>query len=153
MTMSIARLSADAGVKYLLKITTHGDVSVKDLTDYYTKSGNPQGTWLGAGIAGIGLEPGSVVTDAAAKSVFEQATNPGSGEPLGRPHGHRTAIHPNGQPTTTTKVRAPVAGFDLTFSVPKSVPVLCALGSNDIQDRVLAAHHQALQETHNSAPI
>ena len=98
LTMSIARLSADAGVKYLLKTTAHGDVDVKDLTDYYTKSGNPRGTWLGAGLEGVGLLPGSIVTDAAANSVFEQATNPVSGEPLGRPHGHRIAVHPVGQP-------------------------------------------------------
>ena len=68
LTMSIARLSADAGVKYLLKTTAHGDVDVKDLTDYYTKSGNPRGTWLGAGLEGVGLLPGSIVTDAAANS-------------------------------------------------------------------------------------
>ena len=147
LTMSIARLSADAGVKYLLKTTAHGDVDVKDLTDYYTKSGNLRGTWLGAGLEGVGLLPGSIVTDAAAKSVFEQATNPVSGEPLGRPHGHRTAVHPVGQPAAATTVRAPVAGFDLTFSVPKSVSVLWAMGSGDVQDRVLAAHHRAVQET------
>ncbi|MGA7205778.1 MAG: MobF family relaxase, partial [Specibacter sp.] len=147
MTMSIARLSADAGVKYLLRTTAHGDMSVKDLTGYYTKSGNPSGTWLGAGIAGIGLEPGAIVTDSAAKSVFEQASKPVTGEPLGRPHGHRTAVHPSGQLDEATKVRAPVAGFDLTFSVPKSVSVLWALSSKDIQDRVLAAHHRAVSET------
>lgn len=147
MTMSIARLSADAGVKYLLKTTVHGDVNVKDLTDYYTKSGNPQGIWLGAGVEGIGVESGGTVTDAAAKAVFEQATNPVTGDPLGRPHGHRTVVHPNGQPEGATTVRAPVAGFDLTFSVPKSVSVLWALGNKDIQDRVLAAHHRAVQET------
>lgn len=147
MTVSIARLSADAGVRYLLKTTSHGDVSVRDLTDYYTKSGNPQGTWLGAGVAGIDLESGTIVTDSAAKAVFEQATNPSTGEPLGRPHGHRTAVHPKGHADVITTVRAPVAGFDLTFSVPKSVSVLWALGNQDIQDRVLAAHHRAVKET------
>lgn len=145
--MSIARLSADAGVKYLLKTTAHGDASVKDLTDYYTKSGNPHGIWLGAGLEDVGFQPGAIVTDSAAKSVFEHATNPINGDPLGRPHGHRTTVHPNGQPEGATTVRAPVAGFDLTFSVPKSVSVLWALGSKDIQDLVLAAHHRAVQET------
>lgn len=134
-------------MKYLLKTTAQGDVDVKDLTGYYTTSGNPRGTWLGAGLEGVGLQPGSIVTDAAAKSVFEQATNPASGEPLGRPHGHRTVIHPNGQPAAASTVRAPVAGFDLTFSVPQSVSVLWAMGSGDVQDRVLAAHHQAVQKT------
>ncbi|WP_442543848.1 relaxase domain-containing protein [Arthrobacter sp. KN11-1C] len=74
VTMSIARLSADAGVKYLLKTTAHGDVPVRNLTDYYTKSGNPPGTWLGSGIDGIGLAPGTVLTDGSAKAVFEGST-------------------------------------------------------------------------------
>ncbi|MHA7177362.1 MobF family relaxase [Arthrobacter sp. Sr24] len=147
MTVSIARLSADAGVKYLLKTTAHGDMSVKDLTDYYTKSGNPRGIWLGAGVDGIGVEAGAPVTDAAAKAVFEQATNPVTGDALGRPHGHRTVVHPVGQPGAAATVRAPVAGFDLTFSVPKSVSVLWALGNHDVQGRVLAAHHRAVQDT------
>lgn len=147
MTMSIARLSADAGVKYLLKTTAHGDVNVKVLTDYYTKSGNPQGTWLGAGAENIGVESGDKVTDAAAKAVFEHATNPVTGEALGRPHGHRTSAHRSGQPEAPTAVRTPVAGFDLTFSVPKSVSVLWALGNKEVQDRVLSSHHQAVKET------
>lgn len=92
MTMSIAKLSADAGVKYLLRTTAHGDMNVRNLTDYYTKSGNPPGTWYGNGLGGIDLVRGAVLTDGAAKTVFETARHPFTGEPLGRPHGHRT-IH------------------------------------------------------------
>lgn len=55
MTMSIARLSAEAGVKFLPKTTAHGDMSIRDLTDYYTKSGNSPGVWLGAGLESINL--------------------------------------------------------------------------------------------------
>ncbi|WP_051423006.1 MobF family relaxase [Arthrobacter sp. MA-N2] len=144
--MSIARLSADAGVKYLLKTTAHGDVTVRDLTDYYTKSGNPAGTWLGSGIDGIGLFPGTVLTDDSAKSVFEGALHPVTGEPLGRRHGRR-ATAPAGPGRDGTSTRHPVAGFDLTFSVPKSVSVLWALSPQDVRDQVLAAHHRAMQDT------
>lgn len=147
VTMSIARLSADAGVKYLLKTTAHGDVTVRDLTGYYTKSGNPPGTWLGSGMDGIGLAPGTVLTDDAAKAVFEEALHPISGEPLGRRRGQRATAPAAPGPKTGTSTRHPVAGFDLTFSVPKSVSVLWALSPQGVRDQVFAAHHRAVQDT------
>ncbi|MDP9906173.1 MobF family relaxase [Arthrobacter bambusae] len=147
VTMSIARLSADAGVKYLLKTTAHGDVTVRNLTDYYTTSGNPPGTWLGAGMDGIGLAPGTVLTDDSARAVFEGALHPVTGEPLGRRHGQRATVPAGPGPKTGTSARYPVAGFDLTFSVPKSVSVLWALSPQAVRDRVLAAHHRALRDT------
>ncbi|MGO4651144.1 MobF family relaxase [Arthrobacter sp. 2RAF22] len=145
--MSIARLSADAGVKYLLKTTAHGDVTVRDLTGYYTKTGNPPGTWLGSGIDGIGLAPGTVLTDDSAKAVFEGALHPITGEPLGHRHGQRTTVPTGPGRKTGTSTRHPVAGFDLTFSVPKSVSVLWALSPQDVRDQVFAAHHRAMQDT------
>lgn len=147
VTMSIARLSADAGVKYLLKTTAHGDVTVRNLTGYYTKSGNPPGTWLGSGMAGIGLPPGTVLTDDSAKAVFEGALHPITGEPLGRRYGQRATVPAGPGRKTGTSTRCPVAGFDLTFSVPKSVSVLWALSPQDVRDQVFAAHHRAVQDT------
>jgi conjugative relaxase-like TrwC/TraI family protein len=145
--MSIAKLSADAGVKYLLKTTAHGDVNVRNLTDYYTKSGNPPGIWLGSGVEGIGLVSGTALTDAAAKAVFEGALHPVTGDPLGHQHWHRATVQSGPGQKTGTSTRSPVAGFDLTFSVPKSVSVLWALSPQDVRDEVLAAHHRAVQET------
>lgn len=42
-----------------------------------------------------------------------------------------------------------VAGFDLTFSVPKSVSVLWALGDKDLRARVEQAHTRAIEDTFN----
>ena len=42
-----------------------------------------------------------------------------------------------------------VAGFDLTFSVPKSVSVLWALGDKDLRARVEQAHTRAIEDTLN----
>ncbi|GAP54416.1 probable conjugal transfer protein TraA, partial [Arthrobacter sp. Hiyo6] len=143
MTVSIARLSGESGVKYLLKTTLRADVATRSLTDYYTQSSNPQGRWLGAGLAGIGVEPGATVTPAAAQALFERAENPTTGEALSRhpqrdPHALR-ATPPSRRPT--------VAGFDLTFSVPKSISVLWALSGSGDKDRILRAHHAALDAT------
>ncbi|POH60311.1 MobF family relaxase [Arthrobacter glacialis] len=144
MTVSIARLSTDAGVSYLLKTTSHADVETRDLTGYYTAGSNPSGQWLGAGLSGIGMAPHATVTDAAAKALFERGEHPSTGAPLGRtPNQASTVTGANGH----TVRRAAVAGFDLTFSVPKSVSVLWALGSDEYKDKVMAAHHAALEAT------
>lgn len=144
MTVSIARLSTEAGVSYLLKTTSHADVETRDLTAYYTAASNPSGQWLGAGLSGIGMTPHDTVTDMAAKSLFERGEHPSTGTALGHtPNKSSTVTGTNGQ----TVRRAAVAGFDLTFSVPKSVSVLWALGDDGYKDMVMAAHHAALEAT------
>ncbi|MBP2414259.1 conjugative relaxase-like TrwC/TraI family protein [Arthrobacter stackebrandtii] len=144
MTVSIARLSTEAGVSYLLKTTSHADVETRDLTSYYTAASNPPRQWLGAGLPGIGMTPHDTVTDAAAKALFERGEHPTTGTSLGRtPNQASTVTGANGQSVR----RAAVAGFDLTFSVPKSVSVLWALGSDEYKDKVMAAHHAALEAT------
>jgi len=48
-------------------------------------------------------------------------------------------------PTTAHRLRSSrttVAGYDLTFSAPKSASVLFALGGRDVAHQVLAAHHE-----------
>ena len=44
-------------------------------------------------------------------------------------------------------VRQPVSGFDFTFSPPKSVSMLWALGDNDIRTAIERIHHQAVNDT------
>ncbi|WP_425864742.1 MobF family relaxase [Arthrobacter sp. TWP1-1] len=144
MTVSIARLTANSGVKYLLKTTMHDDVPLTsgDATGYYMKAGTPPGRWLGRGLAGIGRERMDPVTNDDASSVFTDADHPDTHQPLGRHHGETTIAHRNGEEIQ----RVAVAGFDLTFSVPKSVSVLWALATREVQQQVLAAHHDAVNE-------
>ncbi|MDO5744820.1 MAG: MobF family relaxase [Micrococcaceae bacterium] len=144
MTVSIARLSTEAGVSYLLKTTSHADVETRDLTGYYTAASNPPGRWLGTGLSGIGMILHDTVTDAVAKALFERGEHPSTGASLGRtPNQASTVTGANGQ----TVRRAAVAGLDLTFSVPKSVSVLWALCDDEYKDKVMAAHHAAMEAT------
>lgn len=146
MTMSIARLSAQSGLKYLFKTTMMDDLTVTpaDATTYYMKAGTPQGRWLGQGLPGINRSTEDKVTETDAKAVFDLATHPDTGAPLGRPHGQPTVVqNSHGQANT----RHAVVGFDLTFSVPKSVSVLWALSPRSIQDQILETHHQAIKAT------
>jgi len=57
--MSMARLSAGAGYRYLLRHTAAGDAErpgSTPLVEYYAATGYPPGRWLWCGLAG--LEPG-----------------------------------------------------------------------------------------------
>lgn len=146
MTVSIARLSAQSGLKYLFKTTMMDDLRIApvDATSYYMKAGTPPGRWIGSGLHGVSRSAGDVVTETDAIAVFDQASHPDSGTPLGRPHGQPTLVQKSGG---RTEMRHAVVGFDLTFSVPKSVSVLWALSPRSIQDQILQTHHDAVAAT------
>ena len=74
-----------------------------------------------------GCEPGSRVTEQQLEALFGRALHPTTGERLGR------AWRTDG-----------VTGFDLTFSAPKIVSSLWALGNEQIAAAALAAHQQAV---------
>jgi conjugative relaxase-like TrwC/TraI family protein len=144
--MSIARLSAQSGLRYLFKTTMMDDLpaSPLDATTYYMKAGTPEGRWIGGGVKGINKNHGDVVTEIDARAVFDLAIHPETGTPLGRPHGRPTSIdNQTGQPAQ----RHAVVGFDLTFSVPKSVSVLWALSPRSTQQQILRTHNKAVEET------
>ncbi|MGO4253404.1 MobF family relaxase [Paenarthrobacter sp. TAF1] len=146
MTMSIARLSVRSGLKYLIKSTMLDDFSPTppDTISYYMKTGTPQGRWLGSGLRGIARTSGDKVTESDARSIFQNATHPDSEEPLGRPHG-QPPISPEASNQKATKHA--VAGFDLTFSVPKSVSALWALSPRHLQEQIMQIHHEAVEAT------
>jgi conjugative relaxase-like TrwC/TraI family protein len=97
------------------------------LEDYYAGVGEAPGVWtsVGASVAGFS---GTVTGDALALA-FGDARHPVSGERLGS--GWRAEG---------------VIGFDATFSAPKSVSLLFALGDSELRAQVRAAHVVAVEE-------
>ena len=89
------------------------------LDEYYTGSGEAAGQWIGAGAVLIGF-------DGAVDAVDLRAVLAGLAPDTGlTPNGTRLVAHPRRVP-----------GFDLTFSVPKSVSVVYALGDPLVQRAV-----------------
>lgn len=146
MTMSIARLSARSGLRYLFKTTMMDDFSGSppDPTTYYMKAGTPQGRWIGGGLNGISKTLGDAVTETDARAVFDMAMHPLTGTPLGRPHAQSAAVE---NKAGQSAQRHAVIGFDLTFSVPKSVSVLWAMSPHSKQQQILRTHHEAVEAT------
>ena len=141
--MSLHVLHAGAGYRYLLRTTAAGDGAnpADGLAAYYAATGTPPGVWVGGGLAGLndghGLPSGLPVDETTLGRLFGRGHDPVTGQPLGR--GLATRRLPDGSSTVVG-----VAGFDLTFTVPKSASILWALGDQNVQEQVVAAHHATI---------
>ena len=117
------------------------------LDDYYTGRGESPGVWAGRGAAALGLE--GVVQDGQLRTLV-RGLDPLTGERLRWHPKERTItierIDPHaGERHTEQKKLSPVAGFDLVFSVPKSVSLLHALGDERVRRTIGEAHLEAWQ--------
>jgi conjugative relaxase-like TrwC/TraI family protein len=104
------------------------------LTRYYAATGCPPGRWKGAGLAALGLTEGAVVTEEQLTRVLSDMAHPVTGEPVG-------------SSPRTAKNGVPVAGFDLTFSPPKSVSMAWALADEGTQALIYECHLRAIEDT------
>ena len=169
-------MSAGGGYRYLLKsvVVGDGDRSLSDpMTRYYAEEGTPPGRWLGVGLPGLaggGIAVGDLVTESQLKLLVGEGRDPATGAQLGRPYrvfapaGERVAarvaaLDPElsgadrvgavarieGEEPARGSRRA-VAGFDFTFSVPKSASILWAVGDANVRGAVEEAHRAAVAD-------
>jgi conjugative relaxase-like TrwC/TraI family protein len=87
--------------------------------DYYAARGEAAGLWRGQAAAGLGLV-GRVHRDDFVRIL--DGRHPATGDELGRHHAARKNV-----------------AFDVTFSLPKRVSLLYALGDNPVREAVLRA--------------
>lgn len=121
--LSISRPRSAAGaVSYYLHLAEKNGRP----DEYYTKEGDA-GVWLGSGAEHLGLA-GEV--DGKLFAALAAGFAP-DGSPM---------VQNAGDPER-------VAGWDLTFSAPKSVDVIWALAGEDLQKRIEAAQAQAVART------
>ena len=116
--LSIGKLTVEQSRYYERQVAQGRD-------DYYSGRGESPGRWTGAGAEAIGV--GGRVDDAGFMALME-GRDPGTGERLKRVGG-----------------RSKVAAFDLTFSAPKSVSVLFAIGESALAGALLEAHESAVE--------
>jgi hypothetical protein len=96
--------------------------------EYYLGVGEAPGRWHGRGLEELGLAAGAVVNERELEALFARGLHPTAGTRLGR------AWRSDG-----------VTGFDLTFSTPKSVISLWALGDGATAAEAMAAHRAAVR--------
>ncbi|MFL5854533.1 MAG: MobF family relaxase, partial [Solirubrobacteraceae bacterium] len=115
--MSIGKLVAGQERYYEQQVARGRD-------DYYAGEGEAPGRWVGSGAGRLGLE-GEV--DAGAFGALIAGRDPTSGEVLRGGAG-----------------RDRVCALDLTFSAPKSVSVLFAVGDANTSAALVGAHEEAV---------
>ncbi|MEM9202875.1 MAG: MobF family relaxase [Actinomycetota bacterium] len=120
--LSIAKLAVGTEGYYLSAVAD-------GLDDYYTGGGEASGRWAGRGAVALGLE-GEV--DSADLQALMAGLRPGTG------------LTPNGETLRAHPRRVP--GFDLTFSAPKSLSVLFALGDPNVARAAIRAHETAVAD-------
>ena len=96
--------------------------------EYFLGIGEAPGRWYGRGLEQLGLDVGEVVERRELEAMFGRALHPAGHVQLGR--GWRA----DG-----------VTGYDLTFSAPKSVSALWALGEGAVPSAVRRAHTAAVK--------
>ncbi|MDN5745960.1 MAG: relaxase domain-containing protein, partial [Nocardioidaceae bacterium] len=176
MTVSMRVMSAGDGYKYLLRTiaAADGDRSLSTpLTRYYAEAGTPPGQWLGSGVASLGngqLAVGDRVSEPQLQLLMGMGRDPITGDPLGlafpayktrterieaRIKALDPALSPGAKGTAAAQIEAEeisrgtrraVAGFDFTFSTPKSASVLWAVSDAGTQALIGQAHHRAVAE-------
>ncbi|UTT54814.1 relaxase domain-containing protein [Microbacterium maritypicum] len=169
-------MSAGEGYKYLLRTVAAGDGDRSlstPLTRYYNADGTPPGRWMGTGIAVLGsgqLKEGDEVTEAQLQLLIGMGRDPLTGAPLGRAYpqyktkaervADRVAALDSGLSATARGravaaieaeeaergTRRAVAGYDYTFSIPKSASVLWAVADAGTQSLIVDSHHAAVAE-------
>ncbi|WP_392426371.1 MobF family relaxase [Barrientosiimonas humi] len=169
-------MSAGDGYKYLLRSIAAGDGDRSlstPLTRYYAEAGNPPGFWIGQCLASLGhgeLAEGSQVSEAQLQLLIGMGHDPITGDPLGRPYQQFAGVaerveqrvadlDPEMGPAARARevaaieaeeaergTRRAVAGYDFTFSVPKSVSAIWAVADAGTQAVIADAHHAAVAE-------
>jgi conjugative relaxase-like TrwC/TraI family protein len=118
--VSIGKLGAGQERYYLDKVGEGAE-------DYYSGEGEAEGQWFGDAAEDLGLY-GTVEGDQLVAMLT--GNNPATGEPLG---------------LRQVSGRGPVPGFDVTFSAPKSVSLLWALGGEEVGAEARAAHTASVE--------
>jgi conjugative relaxase-like TrwC/TraI family protein len=138
--LTIRRMTAGAGYKYLLSSVAASDVRAdmsSPLTRYYSESGTPPGRFRGAGLVGLGMAAGQEVTEEHLYNMTVRGTHPVTGEQVGK---QKPLV-------LAARQRKPVAGFDLTFSPQKSVSVMWALADEGTKAVIYELHREAIERT------
>lgn len=152
-------MSAGDGYKYLLRTVAaaDGERSLSTpLTRYYAEAGTPPGRWLGSALPALAdgrIAAGSRVSEDQLELLLGMGRDPGTAEPLGRAYPEYAAAGSNGEgaprpPSDTPPParRRAVAGYDFTFSLPKSASVLWAVADAETQAKIAAARHEAIDD-------
>lgn len=133
MSVQLTKIMANGGIDYLLNTIINDHPSGP--ADYYTHPGNRPGVWMGRGCEQMGVTAGETASKEQVKLLVNMLRNPSTGKPLNNQSQNRK-VNSNS-----------VSGFDLTFSMPKSVNVLWAAGDKETRSRIMECYYESIDRT------
>lgn len=136
MSASLTKLMAGTSTKYYTQTvedvaTDHGG----GMAGYYNTPGTPPGVWMGRGLDAIHRQAGVNASKADISRVYDNLCDPDTGRSLSR-IGRRSI-----------EAGEAVAGYDLTFTLPKSVDILWAAGDPYVRRTIMRCHKEAVKES------
>ena len=176
MSVSMRVMGAGDGYKYLLRSVASADgerALSTPLTRYYAEQGTPPGRWMGSGLDALGggeIPEGAQVSEAQLQLLLGMGLDPVTGDPLGKAYPvfpsveeriaarlaqldpalgstkRAEAVTVVEAEESARRSRRAVAGYDFTFSLPKSASVLWGVADAATQARIAKAHHTAVAE-------
>jgi len=153
MRLAAGRIQVEASVLSVAKLTVGQEAYYEQqvaagLDDYYAGRGESPGIWAGRGTELLGLA--GVVEDGDLGTLL-RGSDPASAARLRTPVRERTITvrlldAESGEWREEQKRLAPVSGFDLVFSCPKSVSILHALTDEErVRCEISEAHEASWQ--------
>jgi conjugative relaxase-like TrwC/TraI family protein len=150
LRLAVLVVSRVVGVLSVAKLTLGQEAYYEQqvaggLDDYYAGRGESPGIWAGVGSAGLGLVG---VIEEGDLGTLLRGVNPADESRLRAPVRARTITVrtldvESGEWRKEQKRLAPVSGYDLVFSCPKSVSLLHALTDDERVRRELSEAHEA----------
>jgi conjugative relaxase-like TrwC/TraI family protein len=136
--LSVAKLTVGQEAYYEQQVA-------RGVDDYYAGRGESPGIWAGSGAQALGLA--GVVEDGSLGTLL-RGVDPASGDRLRAPVRERTITvrtldQETGEWRDEQKRLAPLSGYDLVFSCPKSVSLLHALTEDELVRREVSEAHEA----------
>ena len=136
MAASLTKLMAGTSTKYYTQTvedvaTDHGG----GMAGYYNTPGTPPGMWMGKGLGVIHRQAGFHASKVDISRVYDNLCDPDTGRSLSRIG--RKSI----------EAGEAVAGYDLTFTLPKSVDILWAAGDPYVRQTIMRCHKEAVKES------
>lgn len=133
MAVELTKIMANGGIDYLLKTVVNDQPT--GAADYYTHPGNKPGVWLGRGCEQMGVKAGEIASKEQVTRLYNQLRNPNTGKPLDNQSQNRN-ISSNS-----------VSGFDLTFTMPKSVSILWGIGDDETRRQIMNCYYESIDQT------
>lgn len=135
MTMGFTKIVAGLAGYYTTTAQEVASDHGGGMAGYYNAPGTPPGRWLGSGLAMYGKHAGQNASKQEVSLLFDGLQHPVTKERMVRVSDKRIS-----------EGKA-VGGFDLTFTLPKSVNILWASGDEHTRKTIMRAHQEALQDS------